>query len=74
MSLSEIEAAAKALPPEQKEELFRFLAAQLRLRDTARLAESPLNKSKRGFPISRGRIPFNSDDVARIEAEADTVS
>lgn len=28
--LIEIEAAAEALPPEQKAELFRFLAAQLR--------------------------------------------
>ena len=29
-SLEEIEAAAEALPPEQKEELFQFLAARLR--------------------------------------------
>jgi uncharacterized membrane protein len=29
-NLVEIEAAAEALPPEQKEELFRFLAARLR--------------------------------------------
>ena len=28
--LLEVEAAAEALPPEQKEELFRFLAAHLR--------------------------------------------
>jgi hypothetical protein len=29
-TLLEIEAAAEALPPEQKEELFRFLTARLR--------------------------------------------
>ena len=29
-TLLEIEAASEALPPEQKEELFRFLAARLR--------------------------------------------
>ncbi len=29
-TLSEIEAAADALPPEQKQELFLFLAARLR--------------------------------------------
>jgi len=44
-TLAEIEAAAEALPPEQKEELFRFLAARLR-RDggsarRARLVEGP---------------------------------
>ena len=29
-TLAQIEAAAEALPPEQKEQLFRFLAARLR--------------------------------------------
>ena len=33
-TLLEIEAAAEALPPEQKEELFRFLAARLHHSDT----------------------------------------
>ena len=34
-TLLEIEAASEALPPEQKEELFRFLAARLRPAGTA---------------------------------------
>ncbi len=33
-TLLEIESAADALPPEQKEELFRFLAARLRPPET----------------------------------------
>ncbi|HYR22229.1 MAG TPA: hypothetical protein VEP30_04790 [Chthoniobacterales bacterium] len=73
MTLADIEAAAATLPPEQKQELLRFLTAQLRSYDATRLDESGLVKSKRGFPISRGRSPFNSSDVARIEAEADTL-
>ena len=32
-NLLDVEAAAEALPPEQKEELFRFLAAHLRVLD-----------------------------------------
>ena len=32
-TLAEIETAAEALPPEQKEELFRFLTARLRSSD-----------------------------------------
>ena len=44
-TLLEIESAADALPPEQKEELFRFLAARLRPREKfasgARLVEGP---------------------------------
>jgi hypothetical protein len=32
-TLAEIETAAEALPPEQKEELFRFLTARLRRLD-----------------------------------------
>ncbi|MGI8838998.1 MAG: hypothetical protein ACR2H4_20525 [Pyrinomonadaceae bacterium] len=35
-TLAEIEAAAEALPPEQKEELFRFLAQRLRRPDRQR--------------------------------------
>jgi len=45
MSLAEIEAAAEALPPEQKEELFHFLASRLRRlkkpRSGARLVKGP---------------------------------
>jgi hypothetical protein len=73
MSLAEIEAAAAMLSPEQKEELFQFLAAQLRSGDRGRPDEPPSRKSQRGFPISRGRSSFDSDDVARVEAEADRV-
>ena len=44
-TLLEIEAASEALPPEQKEELFRFLAARLRPREKsvrgARLVAGP---------------------------------
>jgi hypothetical protein len=43
--LLEVEAAADALPPEQKEELVRFLTARLRPREKfargARLVEGP---------------------------------
>jgi hypothetical protein len=31
----------------------------------------PARMSERGFPISKGIIPFGSADVARIEGEAD---
>ena len=44
-TLAEIEAAAEALPPEQQEELFRFLTARLRQiekpRPAATLVEGP---------------------------------
>ena len=71
MNLVEIEAAVESLPPEQKEELLRFLAE--RLRDEAMAPSQPLelSRSKRGFPISKGRLPFTSADVTRIELEAD---
>lgn len=70
-SLADIEAAAEALPPEQKEELLRFLAARLRQQPTASSLPLALSLSKREFPISKGRLPFTSADVSRIEAEAD---
>jgi hypothetical protein len=71
-TLAEIEAAADALPPDQKKELMLFLAAQLRA-DGARPPEQSvaLGHSKRGFPISEGRKLFTSEDVAGLEAEAD---
>ncbi len=44
-TLSEIEAAAETLPPDQQEELFRFLAARLRRSENstrrAKLVEGP---------------------------------
>jgi hypothetical protein len=70
-TLSEIEAAAEALPPEQKEELLRFLADRLRRQESKSPAQSILVHSQRGFPISRGRQEFTSADVARIESEAE---
>lgn len=69
-SLADIEAAAESLPPEQKEELLRFLAERLRQQPTAPSPPLELSLSKRGFPISKGRLPFTSADVSRIEAEA----
>jgi hypothetical protein len=61
--------AADLLPFEQKEALLRFLANRFRQQETA--PSSPASfRSKRGFPISKGRRPFTSADVARIEAEA----
>jgi hypothetical protein len=69
-TLAEIEAAAEALPREQKEKLFHFLAARLRWQGSGRLEKKSFSRSKRGFPISRGRDFFASEDVARIgEAE-----
>ncbi len=70
-TLAEIEAAAEALPPEQKVELFHFLAARLGAQRTAVPEILQLKRSQRGFPISKGRVPFTSEDLARIEAEAE---
>jgi hypothetical protein len=70
-SLVEVEAAAELLPPEQKEELLRFLAERLRQQRTAPPPAVALSRSKRRFPISKGRRPFTSADVSKIEAEAD---
>ncbi len=70
-SLADIEAAADSLPPEQKEELLRFLAERLRQETTLSIPSLASSRSKRGFPISKGRRPFTSADVSRIEAEAD---
>ena len=71
-TLAEIEAAAEALPLEEKKELMLFLAAQLRA-DGAGISEqaAAFRRSERGFPISKGREPFTSEDVAAIETEAD---
>lgn len=68
-SLADIEAAAESLPPEQKEELLRFLAERLR-QQTTQTYSAPVSRSKRGFPISKGRLPFTSAHVTRIEVEA----
>ncbi|HWN95435.1 MAG TPA: hypothetical protein VNT99_10415 [Methylomirabilota bacterium] len=47
-TLAEIESAAEALPPEQKTELIRFLAARLRLADS---------------PSRKARLVREGDDV-----------
>jgi len=53
-TLLEIEAAAEALPPEQKEELFQFLAARLHRSETsakkARLVRDVLLEAPPGAP------------------------
>jgi hypothetical protein len=68
-SLADIEAAAEALPPEQKAKLLRFLAERLRQQPTAPSPSLKLSLSKRGFPVSTGLLPFTSGDVKRIEVE-----
>jgi hypothetical protein len=70
-SLAEIEAAADSLPPEQKERLLRFLAERLRHEAAPSKPSAPVSRSKRGFPISKGRLPFTSADVDHIDSEAD---
>lgn len=69
-SLADIEAAADSLPPEQKEELLRFLAERLRQQTTPSTYSAPVSRSKRGFPISKGRLPFTSADVSQIDSES----
>lgn len=66
-TLAEIEEAVETLPPEQQQQLMRFLAARLPQPHPQPLP--PGVRGGRGFPVSRGRAPFTSEDVARIEAE-----
>lgn len=72
-TLAEIEAAVESLPPDKKKELLHFLAARLRDQSAAPPQRLELARSKRGFPISKGRAPFTSADVARIDSETDVV-
>jgi hypothetical protein len=69
-TLTEIEAAVESLPPDKQEELLHFIEARLR-----NVAPAPphatLGRSKRTFPVSKGRMPFTSADVARLELESD---
>jgi hypothetical protein len=69
-TLAEIKAAVDSLPPEQKEELLRFLAERLRGK-TDDVVQLTVASSKRGFPVSKGRDHFTSADVAEIELEAE---
>lgn len=67
-TLIEIEAAAEALPLEQKEELFRFLAARLRETEKqtrkARLVEGPNNTLLLEAP--HGAPPMTTETVKRM--------
>ena len=72
-TLAEIEAAVESLQLDKKEELLRFLAARLREDAAAPSQQLELSSSKRGFPISKGRAPFTSADVARIESESEAI-
>jgi hypothetical protein len=69
-TLAEIEAAIEALPADKKEELLVFLAGRLRDQSVVPSQRLELARSKRGFPISKGRAPFTSADVARIDSES----
>ena len=73
VSLAEIEAAADALSVEQQKALLAHLAQRLeRVAGGQAMATTYSgNRSRRGFPISRGRTAFGDDEVARIEAEAE---
>jgi hypothetical protein len=70
-TLAEIEAAVEALPPDEKEELLRFIAARLREETVSSSLQHQFGRSKRGFPVSKGRVPFTSADVARIESNSE---
>ena len=65
--LLEIEAAAKTLPPEEKEELFRFLAALLRSSDPqtqkARLVREGDDVLLEASP---GAPPMTTESVKRM--------
>lgn len=67
---AEIEAAIELLSQEKKVELIRLLAAYLHNKPEAPHQSSGFTKSKRGFPISKGRVRFTSADVARIDSES----
>jgi hypothetical protein len=67
-TLLEIEAATEALPPEQKEELFRFLVARLRPSGNsarrARLVEGPNGTLLLEAPP--GAPPMTNDTVKQM--------
>jgi len=67
-TLTEIEAAAEALPTEQKEQLLRFLAARLRSSERtergARLVEGPSGTLLLEAPA--GAPPMTSETVKRL--------
>lgn len=70
-TLAEIEAAVDSLPKDKQEELLRFIEVRLRNGATTSPQSSSLGHSRRGFPVSKGRMPFTSADVTRIDSESD---
>lgn len=68
-TLAEIEAAVESLPKDKQEELLRFIKTRLRNGDETHSHDVTFGRSKRGFPISNGRVPFTSADVNLIESE-----
>ena len=64
-TLAEIEAAADALPPEQKQELMLFLAARLRV-DGAKLPEPRMFSSDE----IASWIAQDEEDLARFKANS----
>jgi hypothetical protein len=72
-TLAEIEAAVESLPQDKKEELLRFVEVLVHGRASASSQNDTLAGGKRNFPVSKGRIPFTSADVARIESEYDAL-
>lgn len=70
-TLAEIEAAVESLPQDKKEELLLFIEALLHGGAKASSQNIELAIGKRNFPISKGRMPFTSEDVTRIEWESD---
>jgi hypothetical protein len=68
-TLAEIEAAVESLPSDQKEELLRFIETLLRGGINPSVQNGALPRVKRSFPISKGRIPFTSEDISRLESE-----
>jgi hypothetical protein len=72
-TLAEIEAGVESLPQDKQEELLRFIEARLRNGETACSHPRELRRGKRSFPISKGRIPVTSLDVARLELDSDAM-
>jgi len=73
-TLPEIEAAVAGLPLDQQKALYAQLAERLEEagRNGGHTATYSGERSRRGFPISRGRVQFGAEDVARIESETDS--
>lgn len=62
-TLAEIEEAAEQLPPSQMKELVSYLMGRLeRFEDRKRSGSSHIRR--KGFPVSRGRVPFGAAEAA----------